>query len=128
MTKENKIIIGVATVLAIAMVIFATMNVAGKNKVSEPGLYDSFAQCLTEKGAVMYGADWCPHCKDQKAAFGSSFRLVTYVECPQNTQLCIDKGIQGYPTWLIGTSTKIEGFSENRTMNELSEATGCPLP
>lgn len=128
-TKENKIIIGVSIILAIAIVIFAIMNVRGKNKLStEPGLYDSFAQCLTDKGAIMYGADWCVHCKAQKKALGNSFRLIKYVECPDNTQLCIDKGIQGYPTWLIGTSTKIEGFSENSTMRELSEATGCPLP
>ncbi len=127
-TKENKIIIGIAVVLSIAIIVFAIINVSGKNKPSEPGLFDTFAQCITDKGAVMYGADWCPHCKDQKAAFGDSFRLIKYVECPDNTQLCIDKGIQGYPTWLIGTSTKIEGFDKSRTMKDLSEATGCPLP
>jgi hypothetical protein len=67
--------------------------------------YDAFAKCLTEKGATMYGAEWCPHCKEQKAVFGNSFKYINYVECPDNTQLCLDKGIQGYPTWIIGTST-----------------------
>ena len=30
---------------------------------------DGFAQCLTAKGAQMYGAWWCPHCADQKELF-----------------------------------------------------------
>jgi hypothetical protein len=131
MTEENKIIMGVAGILSIAIIIFAIVNVSGKNKISEnkgPGLYDKFAQCLTDKGAVIYGAAWCPHCQEQKATFGNSFKLIKYVECPDNTQLCIDKGIQGYPTWLIGTKVISEGFAGTKSMKELSDATGCPLP
>jgi hypothetical protein len=130
MTKGNKIIIGFAVVLSVIIIVFAIVN-ANKNNASENnkvGLYNTFAQCLTDKGAVMYGAAWCAHCKEQKAAFGESFNIIKYVECPDNTQLCIDKGIQGYPTWLIGTSTKLEGFDKNKTMKELSDVTGCPLP
>ena len=63
--------------------------------------YDSFAKCLTEKGAVMYGAVWCAHCKDQKKAFGDSFQYIKYVECTENTKLCLDDGVNGYPTWII---------------------------
>ena len=29
--------------------------------------YDSFAKCLADKQAKMYGLYWCPHCADQKA-------------------------------------------------------------
>ena len=92
-------------------------------------VYDDFAQCLTEKGAVMYGSAWCSHCKEEKATFGDSFKFINYVECPDNTQLCIDKGIRGYPSWSIGTSTElIEGFSKNVTFGQLSAITGCKLP
>lgn len=125
MSKENKIIIGSAVVLSIAVIIFAYINANGKSKV--PSLYDTFAQCLTDKGAIMYGAKWCSHCKEQKAAFGDSFKFIKYIECPDNTQLCIDKGVQVFPTWLIGTSTKLEGFDKNKTMQELSDITGCLL-
>lgn len=62
---------------------------------------DSFAKCLTEKGWTLYGAVWCSHCKDQKELFGESFRYIHYVECPDNTELCLDKGINGYPTWKV---------------------------
>src|SRR2546430_1164979 len=41
---------------------------------------DSFAQCLTSKGTKMYGAWWCPHCKDQKESFGFALQYVNYVE------------------------------------------------
>ena len=126
MDKQSKIIVSCAVILSITIIAFAFVNTAAKNKI--PGLYDTFAQCLTGKGAVMYGAEWCAHCKAQKAVFGDSFKFIKYVECPDNTQLCIDKGVQGYPTWLIGTSTKLEGFDENKTMKELSDATECPLP
>ena len=32
----------------------------------------SLAQCLTEKEVIMYGTEWCSHCKNQKAMFGES--------------------------------------------------------
>jgi hypothetical protein len=127
MSKQNKIIIGSAVVLSVAIIIFAVIT-NNKSKNTNVVSYDKFAQCLTDKGAVMYGAAWCPHCQEQKAVFGDSFKFVKYVECPDNTQLCIDKGIQGYPTWLIGSSTKLEGFDKNKTMKDLSGATGCQLP
>lgn len=86
---------------------------------------DAFAQCLADKGAVMYGAEWCPHCKDQKKLFGGSWKLVPYVECPENTSLCLAKGIEGYPTWLISTSTRLVG---TQSLEELGKAASCPLP
>jgi hypothetical protein len=33
--------------------------------------YVEFAQCLSDKGAVFYGAFWCTHCKSQKQMFGA---------------------------------------------------------
>lgn len=62
--------------------------------------YDSFAKCLTENGLAMYGAEGCSHCKDQKNAFGESFQYIKYVECPDNVNLCLDKGVDGYPSWI----------------------------
>src|SRR3989338_7753649 len=43
---------------------------------------DNFAACLTNKGAVMYGAgDFCSYCADQKNLFGEAFSKVTFVSC-----------------------------------------------
>ena len=133
-----------AVVIASIIVIFAIMNTQSVNlgsgasttniattsssTAAVSGKYDAFAECLTKAGAAMYGASWCPHCQEQKSFFGSSFQYIKYVECPDNTQVCIDKGVQGYPTWIMGTSTKIyEGF-DDKTMKTLSQATGCVLP
>lgn len=98
---------------------------------TSPGTYDSFAQCLSEKDVVMYGAFWCPHCKNQKTDFGKSFKYITYIECaePSNpnvqTQACKDAGINSYPTWEFADKTQQSG---KLSMEYLSQKSGCPLP
>lgn len=94
-----------------------------------PGQYDDFAKCLTEKGAKFYGAFWCPHCADQKAAFGNSMKYVNYIECSPPSrngqyQVCTDAGVNSYPTWIFADGTK-----ENRVLSlqELGEKTSCSL-
>ena len=85
---------------------------------------DSFAKCLAERGITMYGADWCPHCQNEKKAFGKSFRFVKYVECPNEPQKCIDAGINGYPTWIFSDGKKLEG---EQGLEKLSRESGCEL-
>lgn len=98
---------------------------------SGPSKYDSFAQCLKDKGAVMYGAFWCPHCQSTKRMFGTAAQYLPYVECSTpdgQTQLpvCKDKGIQSYPTWTFaGTTTVLTG---EHTMEEFASFSGCALP
>ena len=99
-------------------------------KPEAPGKYNDFAQCLTEKNATMYGAWWCPHCKDQKDAFGASWQYINYIECSTpdgNAQLpvCTNAGINGYPTWVFGDGTRKGGFV---TLKELAFAGNCTLP
>ncbi|MDD4803619.1 MAG: hypothetical protein PHN69_00380 [Candidatus Pacebacteria bacterium] len=125
MDKENKIILAVTVVVIIGIIAFIFAKNTD-NIVSNK--YDEFAKCITEKEAVMYGAESCSHCKAQKAVLGDSFKYINYIECPDNINFCLERGIEGYPTWLIGTSTKIEGFDKNTTMQEISDATSCPLP
>jgi thiol-disulfide isomerase/thioredoxin len=67
----------------------------------------ALAKHLRHSGVVMYGAYWCPHCRDQKEWFGEAFEYISYVECDPrgkggNPTLCQEKGISGYPTWEIG--------------------------
>ncbi|MEI7480194.1 MAG: protein disulfide isomerase family protein [bacterium] len=71
------------------------------------------AKCLTDKKWVMYGASWCPHCKDQKAMFGEAVKYLTAVECDQKVDLCTAKDIRLYPTWL--KSTDINSTSTTAT-------------
>lgn len=106
----------------------ATTTTSGESELA-------LARHLTDIGAKMYGAYWCPHCHDQKQLFGKeAFALVNYVECAadgQNSQaaLCQQVGPQisqqtgrdfGFPTWevngqyLVGT----------QSLEELANASG----
>lgn len=87
------------------------------------GTFDQLAQCMTDKGVIMYGADTCPHCQEQKKSFKGSFDLINYVECRQNPQACEDAGITGYPTWSIDG----EQYSGRKSLSELAELSGCTL-
>ncbi|MFZ0800752.1 MAG: hypothetical protein WBQ09_06810 [Terriglobales bacterium] len=91
---------------------------------------DAFAQCLSTKGAKMYGAYWCPHCADQKEMFGSSFQYAPYVECGikgsrNQAQVCIDAGVKRFPTWVFADGARVEGA---HSLEFLGQETGCPLP
>ncbi|MBI2514840.1 hypothetical protein HYV91_01460 [Candidatus Wolfebacteria bacterium] len=85
---------------------------------------DAFAKCLTQKGIVMYGADWCGHCQNEKSAFGSSFRFVNYIECPKEPERCLAAGINGYPTWTFSDGRKLEG---EQGLEKLAEESDCLL-
>ena len=100
------------------------------NKTSTTSNLDEFSKCLSEKGVKMWGAYWCPHCKNQKAEFGSSWENIDYVECSLpggsgQTKECTDAGIKGYPTWEFEGRERIEG---EVPLEILSEKTGCELP
>lgn len=96
---------------------------------SRPGKYDALAQCIAEKGAVFYGAFWCPHCQEQKALFGRSARLLPYIECSTpdgrgQFEVCQKEKITGYPTWVFPDGSRdVATF----TPTELSGKTGCPI-
>lgn len=109
--------------IAIAITIggFVVLKSVGQEIVQ----LDEFAQCLADKGIAMYGADWCPHCQNEKKAFGNSFRLVPYVECPDDPQRCLAIGINGYPTWVFPDGKKLVG---EQGLEKLSQESGCQLP
>lgn len=121
---KNWMIWGGILVAVVAVFLFAS---GGDS--SGPGEYDEFAQCLTDSGAVMYGAYWCGHCQDQKERFGNSWDRVNYVECDprgdnSNPELCQQKGITGYPTWHFGDGQVVSG---TQSMQALASRTGCQL-
>lgn len=91
--------------------------------ITAPGKYDRFARCLTSKGITMYGTDWCPYCKKQKAMFGKSFKYVNYVNCDFEKAKCNAAGVRGYPTWVI-EGKKYHGI---RSLTELAMLSNCSL-
>lgn len=83
----------------------------------------SFAKCLSQKGAVMYGAYWCPHCQNEKKNFGDAFKYINYVECTKNLNECLSLGIKGYPTWILN-GKRLEG---EQGLDKLAKESGCLL-
>ena len=122
--QKNKLIwVGVS----IGILIIAGLLYWQKNR---PGELDGFARCIEEKDATFYGAFWCPHCKDQKALFGASTKYLPYIECStpdgqSQTQVCKDKGIVGYPTWIFANGNRQSGVV---SLEDLSATTSCVLP
>ena len=98
---------------------------------SEKEDYSALAQCITEKGVNMYGSFRCGVCAKTRAMFGDSFKYINEIEChPQGenaqTELCLEKGIEGTPTWILepdGVELKRQlGFL---SIEELKEFSGC---
>lgn len=126
---KGMMVVGIIIILAVfAILVFAMKS--GPSYVQED--IDTFAKCLTENGAVMYGAFWCPHCSKVKKAFGESFRHVEYVECDprgdnEQSLLCIEKEIESYATFEFNDdpSTRLIG---EPSFEELALATGCAAP
>ncbi len=119
------LIIGLLILGTVVMVLFRSRSTS-----SEPGKYDAFTTCLKDKGAVFYGAFWCPHCQAEKELFGFSEKLLPYVECStpdgQNqTQICKDNKITSYPTWVFTDGSQLNG---EITLQQLADKTSCLLP
>ncbi len=130
MNTNVKIFIGVILLLVLGTIISVVSGVGKDSSSNIPGKYDEFAICLKDKGAVFYGAFWCPHCQTQKKMFGKSAKFLPYVECSTpdgngQTQICIDKNIEGYPTWEFADGSRLNGEVSLAT---LAEKTSCIIP
>ncbi|MBI2592713.1 MAG: hypothetical protein HYW37_00935 [Candidatus Colwellbacteria bacterium] len=120
MVKKITIFIFIFLSAVIAITLMANVF---SPKVAQ-GKYDGFAECLSNSGAVMYGAYWCPHCQNEKAAFGDSFRFVNYVECTEEPKRCLANKVESYPSWLFPDGRRLAG---EQGLEKLSEESGCPL-
>jgi len=104
--KSKRKIIGIIAFLLIGITIL------GVYAVFAPGDYDEFAKCLTEKGVIMYGEDWCQYTNAQKNMFGNSFKYVNYE---------VKLNLKVRPTWVIDGKT----HETVQSFERLSELTGC---
>ncbi len=122
--NKSKIIWAIVLVVLVGLIVFVI-----KAPV-KPGKLDTFATCLGEKGAKFYGTFWCPHCRNQKAMFGKSARLLPYIECStpdgkSRLQVCELAKIEGYPTWEFLDGSRLSG---EIALETLAEKTSCELP
>ena len=98
---------------------------------SGPGdKYNDFAKCVSEKGAVFYGAFWCPHCQRVKKSFGDAFEFINYVECDPRDEkgqpeVCQAEEIDKYLTIRFEDGSELVG---EPTLAQIAAKTGCQLP
>lgn len=79
--------------------------------------------CLKDKGLTMYGTGWCHYCKNQKQMLGKYFKYMNFVDCDIKYKLCTERGISGYPTWLLANGKELD----SGTLDELAEQAGCDV-
>jgi len=115
---KNWIIIGL--VIIVVWVVLANTCITG-NCTAEIGENDDFAKFLTSEGISMAGTEWCPHCKEQKELFGDSFQYIDYHDCDKEMNWCVEKGVQGYPTWVFPNR---ELYPGTRSIDQLKELSG----
>ena len=108
----------------------STIGAVGRTSAVEDPVSRALAIHLAKSGAVMYGAHWCDHCRQQKDLFGAAARRLPYVECstgaqgsPQTAE-CSKRGIKTYPTWFING----QRYEELLTPARLASMTGFQPP
>lgn len=88
-----------------------------------PGQYDEFAKCVTEKGVVIYGNDFCSYTQKQLSWFGKSKKYLNYIKCAENKGLCDSKSIEITPTWEIAGKM----YQQVQSFERLSALSGCKV-
>ena len=82
----------------------------------------SFAKCLTDKGAVMYGAmKTCADTQAQSRMFGDRFKDVNYKEVGEYRG---KERITETPTWVINGKL----YPGKQSFSQLADLTGCAAP
>ena len=105
-------------------------GVLGEARAPEDPVAKALAEHLTRVDAKFYGAQWCPHCQNQKALFGAAAKRLPYIECsPQGrtgpvAQVCVDADIKSYPTWIIYGKR----YEDVMTMQDLALITKFIMP
>ena len=107
-----KVYLGVIGIIIVAIAAYSVYS------ATRPGPYDGFAKCLTEKGAVVYGAiEWCHYTQAQKGMFGNSWKYLNYQDFTKLT------GIKKTPTWVING----KWYENVQSFDTLAALTGCKL-
>ena len=108
-----------ASIVLIIILIALTINA----QIKKPGEYDDFAKCLTEKGAVVYGNDYCSYTVKQLNFFTKSQKYLNYIKCTDNEALCNEKKVDITPTWEINENM----YSGVQTFEALAAYSGCEV-
>ncbi len=118
----RKLFIGVLLplIILIIVLIFA-LNFKKKPQLLINNNTLQLTTCLKNNNWIMYGANSCPYCQQQKGLFGQAFHNINYIDCELNTELCEKNGISKYPVW-EKDGKKYYGVY---TLKDLAVISGC---
>ena len=118
------ILISILIVGLIIILLFMNFNTSNVI-VNDPSLKE-FNKCLAENGVVIYGTDNCPYCRQLVEILGG-YEAVSpiYVDCIEQQQRCMDE-MQGIGVPEIQINNQL--YQGPRTLQALSQQTGCPIP
>ncbi len=129
-----KFFVFVALVVVVFMVIFVgqrfategSLDLGGRGSSSAAASSDvldaqSLALCLSNRGDLLFGADWCPACRHQKGLFGEAASYLGQVDCDASPSACADAGVRGIPAWEIGG----ELHTGVQSLDQLADMSGC---
>ncbi len=107
----------ISTIIGV-IVIFSGLGYGIYASKFKYGIYDNLAKCLTEKGAIMYGAiDWCSYTKEQAAMFGNSFKYINYKDYREGQDIKLT------PTWVING----QKYERVQSFDRLAQLSGCSI-
>ncbi|MFH0806123.1 MAG: hypothetical protein V1885_00080 [Candidatus Brennerbacteria bacterium] len=115
-------VIALFVILAAIAVLGVFAFIGGEPKQVDAAVVE-LAQCLAGKGAIMYGTKTCPYCRAEKAAFGEAFQYISYVECTEEPNRCVEAKVEGVPLWTFSDGTRLEG---KQGLEGLARAASCP--
>jgi hypothetical protein len=84
---------------------------------------------LRARGAIFYGAWWCPACFQQKNLFGKEAgNSLPYVECDKSEegrQRCKAAEVRAFPTWDLKGKPRLEGVQNLEELKQWSDFPGA---
>ena len=85
----------------------------------------ALSEHLRQRGALFYGAWWCPACFMQKNLFGKEAgNRLPYVECDKSKEgqvRCQAASIRAFPTWDLPGKPRLEGVQSLETLKVWSD-------
>ena len=126
---KQTVIYAVGVIILIVLVVFALLHTESEEAPKRAAQIE-LAQCVADSGSIFYGAFWCPHCAQQKSAFGIASKKLPYVECSTpdrsgQTEVCVDEEIRSFPTWKFPGGAVCTGFVSPEIVAHLSS---CSIP